>query len=276
MSRFTVLGGTGFIGSHLAAELRARGRPVAVPPRDADLTGADLGTVFYCIGLTADFRHRPFDTVTAHVEVLHKLLRSARFDRLVYLSSTRVYPADGSGAATEDAPLTVRPTEPGDLYNLSKLMGESLALTTGRPTVVARVSNVYGPDLTSENFLTSLITDAVRTGVVRLRSDPRSAKDYVSVKDVVGLLIDIGERGRDRVYNVASGRNVSHGYVLERLRELTGCQVELAGGALAVFPPIDVSKARREFGYAPASLGDELAPLVALYRERLPAATGGP
>jgi nucleoside-diphosphate-sugar epimerase len=261
---YTVLGHTGFIGSFLKAELSRRGLEYLAPGRDADLSGHDLGVVFYCIGVTADFRSRPLDTVEAHVGRLLDILRRCRFDRLVYLSSTRLY-RDGGGGR-EDEALSVRPTSADDLYNLSKAAGESLALHGGRPAVVVRLSNVYGPDYASENFLPSLLRAALGDGVVRLRSSPESAKDYVSVRDVVEMLIRIAGGGSHRVYNLAGGCNVTHGSVLDVLRRLTGCRVEVdPGAARTVFPPIDVSRLSDEFGYVPSSLVDDLPSLIELY-----------
>ena len=136
MARFTVLGGTGFVGAHLARFLRACGDEVAVPPRDAALSG-DLSHVVYAIGLTADFRTRPFATIEAHVCRLSRLLERAKFESLLYLSSTRVYAR--TSVALEDMALAVDPTVTDDLYNVSKLAGESLCLSRETPTVrVAR------------------------------------------------------------------------------------------------------------------------------------------
>jgi nucleoside-diphosphate-sugar epimerase len=264
MAEMTVLGAAGFIGSHLSAELRRRGYRVRAPARDADLTGDDLGTVFYCIGLTADFRSRPFDTVTAHVGKLAEVLRGCRFDSLVYLSSTRLYL--GADAGVEEGAIHADPSDADGLYNLSKALGEALGLHGGRPVRVARLSNVYGRDWGSNNFLSGIIKTALRERVVTLQTSPESAKDYVSVDDVVDLLIRLGAAGAWRVYNVASGRNVTHAELLRRLRELTGCEVQASDRAPAVvFPPISIARARDEFGFSPACILDELPRLVEDY-----------
>lgn len=262
MTSFTVLGGAGFIGSHLLGALRARGVPCSAPGRDEDLSGRDLGHVVYCVGLTADFRQRPLDTVDAHVAALLDVLRTTRFESLLYLSSTRLY-AGTPAPAREDAPLTARPLDPSDLYNLSKAMGESLGLHSGRPFRVARLSNVYGQDSSSENFLASIVRDALRTGRVQLRTSAASEKDYVSIRDVVAVLPEIALRGRERIYNVASGVNVSNGSLCARLRELTGCAVEFAPDAPTVsYPTIDVARITTEFAFRPAGVLADLESLV--------------
>src|SRR5687768_14738265 len=87
----TVLGSQGFVGRHVVQELEQRGLPYFAPPREAPLSGTPLGDVIYCIGLTADFRSRPFETVEAHVVKLRDVLEGCDLDSLLYLSSTRVY-----------------------------------------------------------------------------------------------------------------------------------------------------------------------------------------
>ncbi|MBV9064181.1 MAG: NAD-dependent dehydratase, partial [Methylobacteriaceae bacterium] len=91
MNEVTILGASGFIGSNLRRAVQAAGLPCYAPGRAEALRTGPLGTVFYCIGVTADFRTRPFDTVAAHVCRLSRVLQGCEFDALIYLSSTRVY-----------------------------------------------------------------------------------------------------------------------------------------------------------------------------------------
>jgi nucleoside-diphosphate-sugar epimerase len=260
----TVLGASGFIGSQLANRLETLGLQYQSIGRADELPPKNLGHVIYCIGLTADFRRRLLDTVEAHVCRLLELVRNHQFDSLLYLSSTRVYFADDS--SDEEKNLHVRPQNADDVYNISKAMGESIVLNCGRPGRIARVSNVYGPDFTSENFLSSIVKQAVNGEKVVLRTAPESAKDYINVADVVAGLIQIATSGRQRIYNLASGVNVSHRELAQRLRVLTRCEIEFAPGAETVrFPQINIERMRKEFNFAPRSILDDLAQLVRLY-----------
>ena len=260
-SSFTVLGASGYIGSRLVAHLRAQGHTVWAPTRGAaEVFTRPLGHVMYCVGLTADFRTRPFDTVDAHVGLLAEVLRRAQFDSLLYLSSTRVYM--GAASPHEDAPLSVLPGDPSYLYNLTKLTGESLCYACGRPGVrVARLSNVVGPDMdaASGNLVADLVRQA-QGGHIVLRSDPQSAKDYVHVDDLLDWLPRIALAGRAATYNVASGRQTLHAQWLAWLQARTGCTVEVdAQALLQAFPPINVQRLRGEWGVAPrAVLADDL------------------
>lgn len=256
MSTLTVLGASGYIGRHLVAHLRAQGHTVWAPERgDAQVFSQPLGHVFYCVGLTADFRSRPFDTVDAHVVLLSEVLRRAQFDSLLYLSSTRVYM--GAASTEEDAPLTVLPGDPSYLYNLSKLMGESLCHASGRTGVrVVRLSNVVGPGMDghSGNLVADLVHQA-RQGVMVLRSHPSSVKDYIHIEDVVQWLPLIALGGKFATYNVASGVQTTHARWLEWLQARTGCTVEVTDSPpLQHFPPIDVQRLQREWGVLPRTV----------------------
>lgn len=255
---FTVLGAGGVIGRALVERLRAGDCPVHALGRSETWDwGADWGHVVYAVGLTGDFRARPFDTVEAHVGLLASVLQRARFASLLYLSSTRVY--GGAPSTAEEAPLRVAPADPSDLYNLSKLLGEALCLAQSRPTIrVARLSNVVGgDDADSPNFVAELGRQAAQ-GCIRLTSALESAKDYIHIDDVCNALVDVSQGGRQRIYNVASGRNISHSRWVTHFQSLTGCRVEVQPGASPQrMMPIEVSRIRAEFGRIPrAVLGD--------------------
>lgn len=262
---WTVLGARGVIGRHLVARLRADGQIVSTPERgDPGLYQRPLGQVVYAIGLTADFRQRPYDTVQAHVTLLAELLKRADFSSLLYLSSTRVYARATLGR--EETDLCVQPNDPSDLYNLSKLMGESLCLNGGRTGVrVVRLSNVVGgEDADSTNFVPSLVREA-RGGRIVLQTAPDSAKDYIHIDDVAELLPRIATQGRERLYNVASGLQTHHAQWTEQLQRQTGCRVEVMPGAPTVsFVPIDISRIRTEFAFVPRPVLSALPVQVSL------------
>jgi nucleoside-diphosphate-sugar epimerase len=249
---WTVLGATGTIGRSLAAYLRAAGYTVHTPGRgDGGLYRRPLGHVIYAIGLTADFRQRPYDTVQAHVSVLAELLQQGNFESLLYLSSTRVYGRAVGGR--EDNPLPVLTHDPSDLYNLSKLMGESLCLQDARAGVrVARLSNVVGgEDAGSANFLPSLVREAL-SGRIVLQTAADSSKDYIHIDDVAELLPRIAAGGRERLYNVASGVQTTHAQWTAQLAARTGCAIEVVPGAATVrFIPIDIGRIQAEFDFQP-------------------------
>jgi nucleoside-diphosphate-sugar epimerase len=261
--RFTVFGARGFIGARMADYLRGRGHEVLAPSRGAEETaGADLGHVIYAIGLTGDFRARPFETIDAHVSTLARLMRDARYDSWLYLSSTRLYGAGAQRAPCRETDAIGVTPGPDSLYDASKLLGEALCLTQPRARAV-RLSNVYAPNLGPETFLGAVLDELRRAGEATLREAPGSAKDYVSLAAICPLLEAIATRGTQRLYNVASGRNVSHAEIAALITRATGCRVSFAEGAPErAFPSIDVSRAAAEFSFSAPSLADDLETLL--------------
>lgn len=265
VSRFTVLGGSGFVGAHLIKHLKKTGHDVFAPSRaELNVLPADLGHVVYAIGLTGDFRQKQLETVDAHVNVLTSVLYKKTFSSFLYLSSARVYSGvDLQGPVTEDAALVVKPGLDA-VYDLSKLLGESLCLMADNPTVrVARLSNVYGLGQSRHTFLQMLINEISEKGAVEIREAPDSAKDYVSVGDVAVALENIALHGRQRIYNVASGVRVTHQEIAERLAASSGAKITFAqNGTLRRFPEISVERLVHEFGWAPQSFLRSLNDLV--------------
>jgi nucleoside-diphosphate-sugar epimerase len=257
--RFTVLGSRGHLGSHLARALQRAGHEVLLPERGAPLPAA-AGHVLFCIGVASDFRTRALDTIAAHVSALEHYLRAGGWSSFLYLSSTRVYAGSASGLETAD--LRLRPADPDHLYNLSKAAGEALCLTLPHATLrVVRISNVYGDDAGTGTFVADVLRDA-RTGAVRFGMAPASEKDYVALDDVIGLLPRIALSGRDRLYNVAAGRNVRVGDLAAEL-ERAGVRCSFAPGAPAVrFPPVSIERVTAEFGFHPQQLLDNLPGLL--------------
>jgi nucleoside-diphosphate-sugar epimerase len=265
MNPITVLGASGFIGSTVVKRLRGTGVECFAPGRDEKLPGNKLGDVIYCVGLTADFRTLPYETVQAHVCHLLHVLRDCDFRSLVYLSSTRVYEEHAALAREEDV-VQVSSSDRDDLYNISKVMGESLSLACGKRIHVVRLSNVYGNDFASHNFLSTIIRDAILTKKVILQSSLDSEKDYIRVDDVADLLVKISTGGRQRIYNLASGIKVSHRDITRALADLTGCHVEVIAGAPRISQPvINIDRIKDEFGFESSSLLDDVNHLIHSY-----------
>jgi nucleoside-diphosphate-sugar epimerase len=270
-SPFTILGAGGFIGRALVNWLRGGDHVVHAITRaslPALLTARrPAGHVIDCIGLTGDFRTRPLDTAEAHVGVVARCLTELSFESFLYLSSTRVYAH--AEATHEDTPLPCLPFDRSDTYNISKLAGEALCLSDERPRVrVARLSNVYGPGMPAETMLGEVLRQGDESGTAVFRQSSRSEKDYISLARLVRLLPALAVHGRQRLYNVASGRNTSHGEIADALRASFGWQVSFAPGAPDVrFPRIDIGRAAHEFGPPLSNLSADLATLLPLGSE---------
>ena len=234
----TVVGAAGFVGRRLVERLTAAGtRPWTPAKGDPELLARDLGALYYCAGLTADYDRRPYDTVDAHVGLLNDILRAGRFERLVYLSSTRLYDGLAKAEVDEDEPLVFEPSDPRRIYDLSKALGESLTLTRaaerGR---VARLANVYDWEPGAPGFLSEWLSRARRERQMVLQSSPAAARDYIHLDDVVTALIAIAETEAPGAFNVASGELITNGEIAE-VFEAAGWRVSFTGDAKPAAPP---------------------------------------
>lgn len=224
---WTVFGGHGFIGRAVVAALRRRGETVLIPARGEEQFDHDLGHVIYAIGLTADFRQHLNETVEAHVGLLSRLLQRTRFSSFLYLSSTRVYQHSMQEAVDEESPLVLK-SGLDAVYNASKIVGESLCLSHPQSSVrVARLSNVYGDDMGECNFLGMVLRDAVR-GKAAIQQPANFTKDYIDRELAVYWLLQIAERGKQRLYNVCSGELISHQQIAHGLNSIKHDSVSVA------------------------------------------------
>jgi nucleoside-diphosphate-sugar epimerase len=264
----TVVGATGFIGRRLQARLTAEGWDVYAPAKgDKSLFGRDMGVVFYCAGLTADYDRRPFDTVEAHATLVSELIQAGRFEQLIYLSSTRLYDGQAAADLDETAPLLFDVADPRRVYDLSKALGENLTLarTEGRGAV-ARLANVYDWEPEAPGFLSEWLIEAARTGELRLESSPHIARDYIHLDDVVAALIAMSEKPAQGVVNVASGELTANGEIANIFLQ-AGWHVDFSRDISPAPPPRSDNARLLALGVTPAPVKD----VVRRYLERLKA-----
>lgn len=249
----TILGATGFVGRRLAARLTAEGWDIYAPAKgDKTLFGHDMGVVFYCAGLTADYDRRPFDTVEAHATLLSELVQAGRFEQLIYLSSTRLYDGQAARELDETAPLLFDPNDPRRVYDLSKALGENLTLTrTEGRGAVARLANVYDWEADAPGFLSEWLIQAARTHELHLDSSPHIARDYIHLDDVVAALVAMAEKPSHEIVNVASGELTTNGEIANLFLQ-AGWHVAF-GREVSPAPPPRADNARlKALGVTPA------------------------
>ena len=267
----TVIGGRGFIGRALVHHLRETGWQCWVPERDCSwpVQERELGHVFYCAGLTADFLQRPVDAVEAHVSLLSRVLQSPSYTSLIYLSSTRLY--DGLAAGTlahESDLLSVAPSNPRHFYDLTKLTGESICHVMGQGRArIARLSCVYDLGNAVGGFLPTLLDQVAQLppgGVLTVESSPGRARDYVFIGDVLRALVAMALGGEHTTYNVASGCNLRNEELAQWISRESGRQLRFTTDERAPAPPaIDTSLLRQEFGWEAASVLTQIRPFLA-------------
>ncbi|HYC32792.1 MAG TPA: NAD(P)-dependent oxidoreductase, partial [Gemmatimonadales bacterium] len=174
--KLLVTGGTGFIGSHLAAEGRRRGAEVVVlgltdrPEEQSNVAALERSGARVIPGSITDpelcRRAAEGATHVFHLAVAmreggkqdeffervnldgtrHLLEAAARngVRRFVYCSTIGIFGHRAPGITREDSPL-----RPGNVYERTKVAAESLVRETGAqsglPFVILRPADVYGP-----------------------------------------------------------------------------------------------------------------------------------
>lgn len=223
-----VTGAAGFVGRHMAAELRRRGWDVL--GRDiAD--GWDALDDFRCdatyrydlvVHAAASAPHRAaIDTEHSHM-ARNLQLDAAMFDwavrtrqsRVLYLSSSAAYPIELQDSRLErrlyenDIDLACA-DEPDSVYGWVKLTGERMAAEArkaGLAVTVVRPFSGYGEDQ-SEDFPFRALTERARRreNPFVIWGDGNQVRDWMHIDDVVGAALAVVESGTEEPVNLCTG-----------------------------------------------------------------------
>lgn len=288
-----LLGGTGFLGGHLATAFVAAGHRVICPVRpgrDDEVrrlaaSGAEVTRQAPAASLA---RVRPQVVVDAAWDGVHASRRGRRsqqrgnLDRLAAVLEAHDPDAPltwvGLGSQAEYGPVEGKvaedhPTHPASAYGHAKLAAHHLLetrLVGGRARLVwLRLFGVYGPGQ-PEGWLVRDAIDTLRAGEPLELTDGRQRVDYLYAADVAEACARVVATEAARgVLNVGSGRAVAVRTVVEQLHAITGSASPLRFGALPTRPgtphlvEADITRVRALTGWAPTtSLADGLLATV--------------
>jgi 2'-hydroxyisoflavone reductase len=233
--RLLILGGTVFLGRHVAAEALSRGHEVTVFHRGKH--GADLfaGEAEHLIGdrgsdLSA-LEGRSWDIAVDTsgyqpdgVAASSKLLADAGVEHLSFVSTCNVYPAWPAEPVSEDSPVWTE----GDDYGPNKAASERAAEAALPGRVAAlRAGLLCGPH---DNVfrLPWWVQRIARGGEVLAPGDPERYVQLIDVRDIARWAVDLGERREAGVFNTTApaGRTTMRD-VLESAVDATGSDAQL-------------------------------------------------
>lgn len=284
--RALVLGGNGFIGSHLVDALLADGVRVRVFDRAPEryrvpLAGveffqgdwgdmaavaeslADIDTVFHLISTTVpstsnldpvgDIQNNLVNTVRLLI-----LMREAGIKKLVYLSSGgTVYGIPENNPVREDHPL-----RPISSYGIVKVAIENYLHMEqrlhGLQAVVLRASNPYGPRQGHggvQGVIGTFLWKLAQNDPIQIWGDGSIVRDFIHVRDLAQLCVRAARHQTSGCFNAGSGEGASISDIVDTISRVIGRQLDpLHKPGRGFDVPrvvLDISRARAEFGWSP-------------------------
>lgn len=241
-------GGTGFIGGHVAAQLRARDDEVRALARSAEkgarlaglgcevvvgdlsstgvleqaMDGVDAvihGAAVYKVGIPKSKRPAMRE---ANVDGTRHVLDAAQRSgapRVVYVSTVGVFGATQRQVVDESAPLS---TAFCSYYEETKVEAHRIALeriAAGAPIVIVQPGGVYGPQDHSE--LGNLIDQTI-TGKLKLLMLPDFGASFVYVEDVAAGILLALDKGRDGEPYILAGETGTMGDLVRTVARVAG------------------------------------------------------
>ena len=197
-----VIGGSGFMGSHTADELSARGYKVTIfdcvvspylqlnqkmivgdvfDNDQLERALKDVDIVYYFAGVAdiGDAKGNPEHTIQMNVMGVSLVLSAsvkAKIDRFVYASTMYVYSSHGS------------------FYRASKQCAETIIEAYSEEFdldfTLLRYGSLYGPRTDNSNGLYRIINSALKNGVISYEGHPESMREYIHVEDAATASVD--------------------------------------------------------------------------------------
>jgi UDP-glucose 4-epimerase len=236
VSATIILGGTGFVGSRIAAALTRRGLAAqAIGSDQLDLTDADRvaaaarqwgrdTTLIHCAALTPSRDaswHAAKDNL-AMTDNLAAAIPAEGLRGLLFLSSSAVYAAADRGhviSETDD----LKPSSP---YGFSKAESEAIlakaAWARKTPFLTLRPSILFGEGDGGRSLLGRWTDDVMASRPVAVKGKGMARIDLLDVEDLCGLVAHWADKPFGGALNIASGQPLTVLDAIKRVGQSLG------------------------------------------------------
>lgn len=260
-TRTLIIGGGGYIGMHLIANLLATGRRVTVMgrskaphhplPEDVDYCSGDFGERDLIDALLDEHQeviHLAYATVpnTSFDNPLADLLQNLPptvqlFSEVAQRGGRLILVSSGGTVYGEADRLPIpenHPTNPISPYGVTKLTLEKYAhlyaVTHGLRVICVRPGNAYGVGqrpYIGQGFVSTAMASMMNGQPVKIFGERGTIRDYVYVTDIAAGIVSALESGHlSETYNIGSGVGRSNMDVVEAMAPLLsepGCEIRV-------------------------------------------------
>lgn len=291
MARVLIMGGAGFIGSHLCERFLSEGADVIC--MDNLLTGSadniahlfadrkftfiqqDVTNYIYVKGpidailnfaspaSPVDYLELPIQTLKVGSLGTHKGLGLAKEKgaRFLLASTSEVYGDPLTHPQNEDYWGNVNPIGPRGVYDEAKRFAEAITMAYYRTHKVAarivRIFNTHGPRmrLNDGRVVPNFIAQALRGEPMTVYGDGSQTRSFCYVDDLVEGIVRLLRSEHTGPVNCGNPNEVSILEFAQRIKALTGSKSEIVYRDLPVDDPKvrqpDITRARKLLGWEP-------------------------
>lgn len=211
-----ITGSSGYIGSNLYSYLKSKGHDVRSLAKN-EIPNTDFDAIIYCAGKTGNYLESPLDTIEAHIKYFGRLLNWNRFDHIIYLSSIRLYDYSDKDFASAKSTFSLSPFEDRNLFDLTKITGEWLAIHHTKATI-ARIASAFGGQGLGTTFLQNLlgrVAEIKNKGLV-LNSTPELTRYYIPMLLLCQSLESLAcSQPQEKVYDMMVSEPISNHEIAE-------------------------------------------------------------
>ena len=108
-------------------------------------------------------------------------------------------------------------------------------------------SNLFGSNFTNQIYLLpNLIRNSITKKQIDISVNKKSSKDFLHVNEAIELILKIIKKGKHRLCNVASGKNIKLSTISEKIKKITDCKINYKNqNKLVNEPKININRIKR-------------------------------